>query len=231
MATALRFADFVKMNDREVQVLLRAVDQKDLVVALKQTTKALREKLLGNMSRRVRTFIEEEVEYLGPMPGHEIEAVQERIVGHVEKLAAEGHLTIPFGGKPKKPPKQKAAKKPSKKQQAEERRLKELAGKSLAELTLAELTELFTLLGEKARRQGILALEGSAEHMDAFPRMATMLAVDGTEPALIMDMMETWMKSLMHEHEVKYRKVIEGIMAIQAGDNPRIIEHKLSVIY
>ena len=87
-------------------------------------------------------------------------------------------------------------------------------------------------LADLARREGILALEREMSGIeDDFLRQGMQLAVDGTEPALIMDMMETWRKSLMHEHEVKYQKVIEGIMAIQAGDNPRIIEHKLSVIY
>ena len=43
--------------------------------------------------------------------------------------------------------------------------------------------------------------------------------------------LETWMESLLHEHKRRYQKMIEGVLAVQAGDNPRIVEHKLSVIY
>jgi flagellar motor component MotA len=62
-------------------------------------------------------------------------------------------------------------------------------------------------------------------------KSAIHLMVDGTEPDLIMDILKTWMNSLLHEQEVKYLKVIEGIKAVQHGDNPRIIEKKLEVLY
>ncbi|MFP6647797.1 MAG: hypothetical protein VCF24_30185, partial [Candidatus Latescibacterota bacterium] len=78
----------------------------------------------------------------------------------------------------------------------------------------------------------ITALEAYAEKMvDPFMQAGFRLAVDGTEPDLIMDILETWLQSLEHEYERKHQKIIEGIMSIQSGDNPRIVEHKLSVIY
>ena len=225
-----RFNDLAKMTDHDIQVLLRHVDQKDLVVALKKTTKAVLEKVLGNMSRRVRVFFTEEIEFLGPVPDAEVKEVQGRIVKQLEGLKEQGLVDLPAGapGKtPKKAPKKRGAKAP----RGKEKRLAELAGKSLEQCSLEEITELFTMLAEKARREGILALEEPSRDMDGFAKTAVRLAVDGTEPALIADLLQTWMRSLLHEHEVKYRKVIEGMMAIQAGDNPRIVEHKLSVIY
>lgn len=66
---------------------------------------------------------------------------------------------------------------------------------------------------------------------DDYLKMGVNLAADGTEPELIMDMLKTWKRSLLHEQEMKYTKVIEGIMSIQSGDNPRIVEHKVSLIY
>ncbi len=47
------FGDIVKLTDRELQTLLREVDQKDLVVALKSAEDELKDKVLGNMSERV----------------------------------------------------------------------------------------------------------------------------------------------------------------------------------
>jgi flagellar motor switch protein FliG len=69
------FEDIAKLTDRELQSLLREVDQKDLIVALKSASEELKEKVLGNMSERVRTFITEEMEFQGPMRLSEVEEI------------------------------------------------------------------------------------------------------------------------------------------------------------
>ena len=66
MAT-LTFRNLNRLTDREIQILMREVDQKDLVVALKGATAVFKTKVLGNMSKGVRAFITEEMEYLGPI--------------------------------------------------------------------------------------------------------------------------------------------------------------------
>ena len=88
------FGDLVRLTDRELQVLLREVDQKDLVIALKTAEEELKDKILGNMSERVRTFIQEEMEFLGPMRLSEVEEVQLRIVQQVRQLEEQGQVTI-----------------------------------------------------------------------------------------------------------------------------------------
>ena len=91
------FADIVKLTDREIQTLLREVDQKDLVVALKTAEDELKDKVLGNMSERVRTFVNEEMEFLGPMRVSEVEEVQLRVVQQVRQLEEQGQVTIVRG--------------------------------------------------------------------------------------------------------------------------------------
>jgi flagellar motor switch protein FliG len=91
------FADIIKLTDREIQTLMREVDQKDLVIALKTASDELKEKILGNMSERVRTFITEEMEFLGPMRVSEVEEVQLRIVQQVRQLEEQGQITIVRG--------------------------------------------------------------------------------------------------------------------------------------
>ena len=91
------FDDISKLTDREIQVLMREVDQKDLVVALKSASEELKEKILGNMSERVRTFITEEMEFQGPMRLSEVEEVQLRIVQQVRQLEEQGQITIVRG--------------------------------------------------------------------------------------------------------------------------------------
>ena len=91
------FADINRLTDRELQILLREVDQKDLVVALKAAEEELKDKVLGNLSERVRQFITEEMEFLGPMRLSEVEEVQLRIVQQVRQLEEQGQVTIARG--------------------------------------------------------------------------------------------------------------------------------------
>jgi flagellar motor switch protein FliG len=91
------FADITKLTDREIQTLMRDVDQKDLVIGLKGASEDLKDKILGNMSERVRTFITEEMEFQGPMRLSEVEEVQLRIVQQVRQLEEQGQITIVRG--------------------------------------------------------------------------------------------------------------------------------------
>lgn len=232
MAATASFNDLAKLTDREIQTLMREVDQKDLVVALTKADKAVTDKTLSNMSERVRTFIQDEVAALGPMRPDEVAEVQKRIVQQTVQLAEQGQVSWPPGQKKAPKVKAKKAKKLSKKYLAMKSETKQTAQKSLDQLSFDEINTLFTNFAEIARKEGILALENMvSDESSAFISNAIRLAVDGTEPDLIMDILETWMGSLLHEQERKYQKVIEGLMSIQSGDNPRIVEHKLSVIY
>ena len=51
------FDEIRKLTDREIQILMREIDQKDLVVALKGTSDEFKERFLSNMSEEVRDFI------------------------------------------------------------------------------------------------------------------------------------------------------------------------------
>jgi flagellar motor switch protein FliG len=74
---------------------MRDVDKKDLVVALKSAWEEMKDKVLGNMSERVRTFITEEMEFQGLMRLSEVEEEgQLRIVQQVRQLEEQGEITI-----------------------------------------------------------------------------------------------------------------------------------------
>jgi len=88
------FEDLHKLTDREIQVVLREVEQKDIVIALKTASEEVKEKLLGNMSERIRGFIEDEMEFAGPMRLSEVEEVQLRIVQKIRQLEGQGQVQI-----------------------------------------------------------------------------------------------------------------------------------------
>ena len=217
-----------RLTDREIQTLLLKTDQKDLVVSLKGASDEVKEKLVGNMSERVRTFITEEMEFLGPIPHTEIEEAQRRAMAQAAQLAAEGQVDWPNGRGPMFPQRETSDQRPG-----YSSRLLELVGKPLEVLGLDEVVELWAELAEQARREGMLSLEGLDQQVvDPFVREAMRLAVDGTQPDLIQDILETRsQKVMLPQQETQGRMVIEALMAIQSGDNPRIIRHKMSTFY
>jgi len=74
------FAELAHLSDRQVQHLLRHVDSKDLVTALTRASEEVKAKILSNLSARVRSFIQEEIEAREPVPEDAVEKAQQLIV-------------------------------------------------------------------------------------------------------------------------------------------------------
>src|SRR5690625_1006177 len=74
---------------------------------------------------------------------------------------------------------------------------------------LSELIDLFVRLSERARREGILALENELEEVDdPFIRKGILLAVDGIEPDVIHDIMNAEITA-MEERHYQGRTIVE----------------------
>jgi chemotaxis protein MotA len=66
-----------------------------------------------------------------------------------------------------------------------------------------EVVDRFVELAEKARREGLLALEADAQTLpDPFMRKGMMLAVDGTDPELVQSIMEAEIDAMAERHEI-----------------------------
>ena len=91
------FDDIAKLTDREIQMILREVDSKDLAVALKGGSDEMKDRIFGNMSERVGTMIQEEMEFSGPVRMSDVEEVQLRVVQVVRQLEEAGQVTIVRG--------------------------------------------------------------------------------------------------------------------------------------
>ena len=91
------FDDLVKIQDRDMQKVLGEIDKNDLALSLKASTEDLRDKLLGNLSKRARDTIEEEMEVMGPKPLSEVEEAQKRILEHVRGMEERNEISIQRG--------------------------------------------------------------------------------------------------------------------------------------
>jgi len=91
------FDDIARLTDREIQLLLREVDTKDLAIALKGSSPEMQDRIFSNVSERVSTMIKEEMEFSGPVRLSDVEEVQLRIVQTVRQLEEAGQITVVRG--------------------------------------------------------------------------------------------------------------------------------------
>ncbi len=58
------------------------------------------------------------------------------------------------------------------------------------------------------------------------------MIVDGKEPDLLRDMLQTCLvRAIFPQQETRCRMIIEAMMAIQSGANPGVIRHKMATFY
>ncbi|MEA2064299.1 MAG: flagellar motor switch protein FliG [Gemmatimonadota bacterium] len=88
------FDDILLLDDKSMQRVMKEVDVKDLSMALKGTGEELKDKCLGNVSERVATMIQEEMDFMGPVRLRDVEEVQQRIVDIVRSLEEDGEIVI-----------------------------------------------------------------------------------------------------------------------------------------
>ena len=99
LASAIRemkftFEDIVNLDNNAIREILKSIDKKDLMLALKSAPEELKERFLSNMPQHAREAFEEEMQFMGAVKVKEVEEAQCKIVEVVQKLAEEGIVTI-----------------------------------------------------------------------------------------------------------------------------------------
>ncbi len=102
---------------------------------------------------------------------------------------------------------------------------------------LLDTVERLGRLSLIARRDGLLALEAAALDMDGFPgakylQLMTMLVCDGTDPEDLEEALylRYFSASFSDYAALQYLVMMYGIMAMQAGKNPRVTEEAMLYI-
>ncbi|MCX7419903.1 MAG: hypothetical protein NT013_10240 [Planctomycetia bacterium] len=86
------YTDLLRIGDRSLQKILTQTDQKTLAMALKTAPDAIREKVMKNMSERVRAALAEEMEFLSEVPNAKAEAARKDITAIIRTQDKEGTL-------------------------------------------------------------------------------------------------------------------------------------------
>jgi len=87
------FDDLTGLSDRDIQTLLKNVESSQWAMALKGASNELKDKILGNMSKRAADLLREEIEYLGAVRLSAVEQTQQQIVDIVRRLEDGGEIT------------------------------------------------------------------------------------------------------------------------------------------
>ena len=88
------FEDIINLNAAAIREIIKNVDKKDLMIAFKGSSDALKDKFLGNMSQRAAEAFKEEMGYLGAVRVKDVEEAQRRIVETVQTLADQGVFQV-----------------------------------------------------------------------------------------------------------------------------------------
>jgi flagellar motor switch protein FliG len=91
------FDDIVELPDRDVQLVMREIDQKDLALALRGVDEAVRDKLMANLSSRAAEVVRDDIDAMGPQPKAAVEEAQSSIVAAVRRLEDAGQITLARG--------------------------------------------------------------------------------------------------------------------------------------
>ena len=102
---------------------------------------------------------------------------------------------------------------------------------------LLEAVKRIKELNNIARREGLLALEEAVVTDKSIPvenflRQFIILIVDGTDESDVSNMgWARYYSSLVTDYEaLRCLLYLEGVLSIQAGNNPRVLEEKLNVM-
>jgi len=92
------FEDILTLDGRAIQTVLREVDNRDLALALKNSSEELQNLILSNISKRLAAMVREDMEYMGPVRRSDVEEAQQKIVNIIRRLQDTGEVMIARGG-------------------------------------------------------------------------------------------------------------------------------------
>lgn len=94
----LTFEDLNRLENREMQQLLKEIPREDLLLALKTASQGMKDKIFGNISKAAAEILKDDLSMMGPVKLKDVEKAQTNIVGIARRLAEEGKINLGGGG-------------------------------------------------------------------------------------------------------------------------------------
>jgi len=95
---AFPFEAVASLDDRSIQRVLREIDSRELALALKGSSEAVKAAVFHNMSQRMGKMIRDELDYMGPVREKDVLEVQHKIGGVILGLEQRGEIVIARDG-------------------------------------------------------------------------------------------------------------------------------------
>lgn len=92
-----KFEDIIKLDNRAIMEILKAVDKNDLLVALKGAPQEIIDKFTANMSKRAAQMFLEDMEVLGPVKKSDVENARKKIIQVIKNLIQTGIIEYGAG--------------------------------------------------------------------------------------------------------------------------------------
>ena len=91
-ANLISFEDIAELTPQGIQLLIKEVDHRDLVISLRAASQKVSMALYNNMSARKRQSVAEDLDSLPEMESNEIEESQHRILKTLDTLRTQGKI-------------------------------------------------------------------------------------------------------------------------------------------
>ncbi|HEV7949214.1 MAG TPA: flagellar motor switch protein FliG [Glaciihabitans sp.] len=90
----LTFSDIVRLESRDIQLVLRAVDVAVLAIAIKGSSDLVQHAIHNNLSERNRELLAEEISLMGGVRMSQVEDARAEVVRAIRELEEAGSLTL-----------------------------------------------------------------------------------------------------------------------------------------
>lgn len=88
------FEDLARIDNTDIQILLRHIDKSALATALKGADETMRNLFFSNMSERAAMILRDDIDIMGPVRLREVDLAQQKIVETAKQLAEAGEIYL-----------------------------------------------------------------------------------------------------------------------------------------
>lgn len=88
------FEDLVLIDSGQMQIVIKEVEQQDLILSLKTASDSVKELIFSSMSSRAADMIRDDLEVMGPVKVSDVEAAQQKIIQAIRRLEEDGKIVI-----------------------------------------------------------------------------------------------------------------------------------------